>query len=366
MTARTLVLVAGLFLAGPTARIFGQTTVVTAPGAATQFTLEGLDGRDAFAPGLATPDGVGRLAGLGAAEAAPTAGFISNFGFSYVRPYWASRGQQLRVPVGNNGAVAIVSPFGDLAESFGFVPRLDLTYIGNAVEVGMSVQYIGLGGNLDRTVTLVGRSADLTASNNLSVLVLSPVTIAKAFALTDVIDHPWVEHLGRDQDTFTASIETRYVMIRQDFHASLRGGDVLASADATQTFSGIGIAAGLTSDHPLTQHLGLYTVNRASLLLGQNNRKSSATGADGIGPFSNTLAENRTTLIPTGELEIGLRYITPLDNRRPNGPIISLRGGFTGQYYGGVGFLPATSGSARFDDRALYLVGFSILAGVTY
>src|SRR5205814_6602292 len=124
------------------------------------------------------------------------------------------------------------------------------------------------------------------------------------------------------------SLGTRYVSLRQDWHATVRGGPELATSEATQTFAGLGLTAGLASDHPVGRNWGIYTTNKWTLLLGQNNRKSTSAGSDVGGPFTNTLVENKTTLFPAGELDVGVRYLAPLDGRRASadpGPMLSIR-----------------------------------------
>lgn len=368
MNARVASVLAAVAVGLAAPRAAAQTAVVAAPGGVTRFGLEGADGADPFAPSAAGATDL--ITGAVTPVPVPSVAVIGNIGFSYLRPFWPSGGQELRLAGANNPAVAVIRPTADLSRSFGFVPRVDLTYaLNDAIEVGASAQYVGLGGNLDRTVTLPGGAADLVASSDLSILVVTPVEINKPFAMADLTDHPLVEHLGRADDTFVSSIGLRYTAIRQDFHASLRGNGAQAAADATQTFNGLGLTAGLTGDHPVAVHWGFYTLNRCTLLLGQNTRKSSSSGTDVGGPFSTSLSENKTTFFPAVETEVGVRYMAPLYLRplpgQPN-PRLTLRVGFTGQYYSEVGFLPATPGAAEFDNRALYLAGFTVLAGLEY
>jgi hypothetical protein len=360
MSVRRFVAFASLVLLLTAPRVVGQTTMVAGSGGGTPLTLEGIGTADPFAAA-----GTDLLTGV-PNPSATTAVIDARVGFSYLRPYWSGSGLELRVPGGNNPAVGVTRPYGDLSQSFGFVPRLDLTYDLRTIGVGASIQYIGLGGTLDRTVAVGGGVADLVASSNLSILTVGLVEIRKP---TSVADRPLFCRLGMEDDTFVASIGTRYESIRQDYHASLRGAAADATVNATQSFNGLGLTAGLSSDHPLNEHWGLYTTNRWSLLLGLNNRKSTAAGVDAGGPFANSLTENRTTFFPAGELEVGFRYLAPLENRPAGsdiGPVLSMRVGFTGQYYNGIGFLPASPGTARFDNRPLYLVGFTVIAGVEY
>lgn len=362
MSVRRFVAIASLIVVATTApHAVGQTTMIAGSGAGggAPLTLEGLGGADPFAASTDLLTGVNPV---------PTTKAVvdARVGFSYLRPYWSGSGLELRVPAGNNPAVAVARPYGDLSQSFGFVPRLDLTYDLRTIGVGASIQYIGLGGTLDRTVAVGGGVADLLASSNLSILTVGLVEIRKPIS---VADRPLFCRLGMEDHTFVASIGTRYESIRQDYNASLRGAAANAAVNATQSFNGLGLTAGLSSDHPINENWGLYTTNRWSLLLGLNNRKSTAVGSEGGAPFTNSLMENKTTFFPAGELEVGFRYLAPLEDRPAGsdvGPVLSMRIGFTGQYYNGIGFLPASPGAVRFDNRPLYLVGFTVIAGVEY
>ncbi len=339
-----------------------QTTAVVGPGGR-PVTLEGIDGSDPFAAAAA--------AGTGA----PTSSWDVSVGFSYLRPEYANQGLRLRAVAPNNPSVALVRPFGDLSSSFGYVPRIDLQYNPADAGFGMatSAQFLNLNGNLERTVTLDGAaptSADLIASSNLSILIVDIAQITKTVLLGDIATHPLIERLGRENDTYTFSVGTRFGSLRQTWNATLRGGPTFASSDASQTFSGLGLTAGLATDHPWAERWGTYTTNRVSLLVGPNNRKSVANGTDAGGTFNNSLVENRTVLLPAVEFEFGLRYLAPLDSRQfqvnGTGPLLSARIGFVGQMWGGSGFLPAAGADARFTNRPLYLVGVTFLAGIQY
>jgi hypothetical protein len=340
-----------------------QTTAVVGPGGR-PLTLEGLNGGDPFAT----------VADLSGAPA-PASAWNVSVGFSYLRPEWASSGLNLRAVALGNPSIAVIRPFGDLSNSFGYVPRIDLQY--NPAELGFgmatSAQFLNIGGNLERTVTLTGAtptSADLIATANLSIVIVDIAQINRTVRLGDASARHIVTHFGREDDTFTFSVGTRYGSLRQTWNATLRGGTTFASSDASQTFAGLGLMTGLATDHPVAERWGLYTNNRLSLLIGPNNRKSVASGTDASGPFNNSLVENQTILLPALESEVGFRYLAPLDPARwqlnGGGPLLSARVGFVGQMWGSSGFLPAAGGDARFTNRPLYLVGVTFLAGIEY
>jgi len=356
----TALLVAAALLACP--REAAAQTAVAVPSGGVPVRLESVGGGDPFAAAAIDP-----------ATPRDPAVVTSNVGFSYLRPYWATTGLNLRAAAGANPAVTIINPFGDLAENFGFVPRVDLQYDASSLgfAVAASAQFINLGGNLERTVATAAGSADLLATSELTFLIVNIAEISKSIAAADLAGHPLFGCLAFEHDTYGFSIGTRFVSVRQTWNASLRAGDAaLATAAATGTFSGLGLTTAFASDHPCGERWGLYSNLRGSLLIGPNNRKSVVTGADAGGPFNNNLIENKTDLIPAGELECGVRYLAPFDARRSvqegPGPVLSIRAGFVGQCWGKLGFLQAAPGAARFDNRPLYLVGFTLLAGVEF
>lgn len=342
-----------------------QTTVMSSAGGGTPYTLEGVGGGDPFtAVGLNGDPLLG-----GGNPPAVKAVLNTSVGFSYLRPLWSGAGLELRVPAGAGAAAFATGPTADLSRTFAFVPRVDLTYDTATVGVGGSFQYLGLGGSLDRTVTLSGGSASLLATNTLSVVSVGlPEVRNTVFFAAD--DHrPTAHWLGLTNATLVGTLGTRYTAIRQDYRASLVTGPAVATTDATQSFNGIGLTVGLDLDRPVGHHWGLYTNNRWTLLLGQNHRKSSSSGVDAAGPFSNSISENKTTLFPVGELEVGFRYLaawTDPATRQAGGRQLFVRAGFVGQYYNGIAFLPAAGGDARFADRPLFLVGFTVTAGIEY
>jgi hypothetical protein len=340
-----------------------QTTVATTPGGV-PISLEAVGGGNPFAAAALGPGAPG----------ATSAVISSNVGFSYLRPFWATSGLNLQAPVGANSAVTVVSPFGDLTNNFGFVPRVDLQYDASSLGFGMatSAQFLSLGGNLERTVTTNAGTADLIATSELTFVAVTLAEITKTVRAVDVSDHPLIDCLGLQDDIYGFTLGTRFVSIRQSWDASLRTNTAaLAAADATQTFAGLGLTSAFAADHPVTEKWGLYSNTRGSILLGPNNRKSAVNGVDAAGvPFSNSLVENKTTLIPAAELEFGVRYMTPFNSQQwaqsGTGPMLSIRAGVVGQYWGNIGFLPANPGAAQFDNRPLYLVGFTLLAGVEF
>src|SRR5439155_17162413 len=103
-----------------------------------------------------------------------------------------------------NRALAILNPLGDLIYNFGFVPRVDLAY--NPAEVGfgaaMSAQFLSLNGTLERTVTTANGAADLTATGNLTLVLVTIAEVNKPFFLADLTDRPFVSRWCLEDDSF--------------------------------------------------------------------------------------------------------------------------------------------------------------------
>jgi len=138
---------------------------------------------------------------------------------------------------------------------FRFIPRFDLQYDVTDLGFGaaMSAQFLGLSGNLERTVTTAGGAADLLATSDLSFVIVNLVEGTRTFQIADPAARPLLTRLGMADDTFTVSLGTRYAAVRQAWHATLRAGAaVLASADATQSFAGLGLTT-LVRDRPPVQ-----------------------------------------------------------------------------------------------------------------
>ena len=70
------------------------------------------------------------------------------------------------------------------------------------------------------------------------ILIVDIAQITRSMRAGDVVRHPLVERLGRQDDLYRVSVGTRYVSLNQAWNATLRGGSTFASSDASQTFSG--------------------------------------------------------------------------------------------------------------------------------
>src|SRR5262249_22654182 len=133
-----------------------------------------------------------------------------NFGFSFLRPFWTANGLNLQAPV-TNPAVRVIDPFGDLANSVAFVPRIDLKYDATALgfEFGTSATFMNLHGNLERTVQLTNGTADLLSTGDLTFIVVNVAEISKRIRAADL---PWTyfQECRPQNDTYLLTLGSRY------------------------------------------------------------------------------------------------------------------------------------------------------------
>src|SRR5262249_22353339 len=152
--------------------------------------------------------------------------------------------------------------------------------------------FMNLHGNLERTVQLKNGTADLLSTGDLTFIVVNVAEISKRIRAADL---PWTyfQECRPQNDTYLLTLGSRYASVSQSWHATLRDSTTtLASSDATQSFAGLGVSAAFDMDRPWSGPWGWYFNTRWSLLIGPNNRKSTVSGQNAAGPFTNTLIEN--------------------------------------------------------------------------
>ncbi|HEY8505083.1 MAG TPA: Lpg1974 family pore-forming outer membrane protein [Gemmataceae bacterium] len=353
----------GLLALGIAAALAGPATgqVLFDGVGGTQITLEALDGGAAFpAAGGVT---------LAATETTVTANTLNVIvGFNYLRPYWAGDSLRLAVPPGSSPALALVGATGDVANSFGLVPRLEANY--DLSEFGIaaaaSAEFVNLNGTLERTVSTLGGSADLNASYNLTLVNANLVELGKSAVVGDLFPG-CREGGGRFADDLVAlSVGTRFSSLQQTYRSAARSGTEVITAEGNQSFAGFGVTTSLGLVHPVSEALALYNSTRASVLIGPNNRKSVVATA---GVLNNSLIENETLWMPVVEAEAGVQYVLGSPGGATAGgagPLVYLRAGLVGQVWGLAGFLPAGASGAGFGERPLYLVGFTLSVGTQW
>ncbi|MCI0681007.1 MAG: Lpg1974 family pore-forming outer membrane protein [Gemmataceae bacterium] len=297
--------------------------------------------------------------------------FRADIGFDYLQPSFARRSTSLVVPAPMGGSV--LGGTDDVANDFAFVPRLNVEYHFDDLGFGIAASgnLLTVSGKLVRNVVSTAGNGNLIVNNSLEIGVANIVEAVKPFDLTGfrICDGSCLEDFE-----FVATIGSRYAHVRQHYDASLtvsNGGTAnTGSLIANQLYNGFGITSSLTSLYPLTEQLAAYSNVRGSLLIGNDERDSSINITAPMASSATAVTENRTLLMPVGELEIGLIYGFPLAHRGPPqsvAPLLWLKTGFVGQIWGDIGLLRIndTMGN-QFSDSHLYLFGFTVQVGLDY
>jgi hypothetical protein len=163
------------------------------------------------------------------------------------------------------------------------------------------------------------------------------------------------------------------VSLDQDYtstlHAAGVGGVNLATRTTSQSFQGIGVTGALGCQAPMAEDLICFLGGRGSLLVGNNDRSSTATVAvSGLPGFADAIAESKSLIVPVVELEAGFEWGTDLGTRLANSeplPVVSIRVAGIGQYWHAMGPLSAGSGQG-FRTSDLYLAGVSVTLGLRH
>ncbi len=308
--------------------------------------------------------------------------FDVSFGFLYLRPIFANSG--LRI-LDNSPASLLLGAQNDLNAEFTFIPRLAAVYQLEQSEwgVGASAEYFNIIGSLRREISSNDpeKSGVLNATNRFRLLSVNLGELIKTVALEDYADeerktifnHPLLTPMR-----LTFTFGPRIVFLDQYYAASLNTAQP-SNVTASQEFSGIGINGSIWADRPIGDSLewSVYSGVRGSILLGQNNRSSDLSGQKPNSqpepptiPYTLKLTENKSMLMPIGELEMGISYVSEdkkidiIGNEKRSRSYF-VRVGVNGQIWGGAGYINSQD-QGNFRDRALYLVGFTVLAGMQY
>ncbi|HKB03115.1 MAG TPA: Lpg1974 family pore-forming outer membrane protein [Gemmataceae bacterium] len=378
MTARW-VLAVGLALAAPACGARAQECLVPLPDGLGgtravdgQFGLLPTDTRVISTTPLFLADPAGgavRATATGAVVATGAGGQLFA-GFDYLRPFWSARDFTRPVPPGYESAFPVVADIGHIDSHFTFVPRVQYDYDipGMDFDVGAAATFLGLSGRYQRDVAATGASAgDVVATYDLTLVSVIPVQAARRFAPGELGGY---EKAGSLID---ASVGTRYVALDQDYasaaHAAVGGGVNVATRTTSQSFRGFGITAALGWQVPVGDDLAAYLGARGSVLIGDNERSSTATViAVGRPAFSEAISEARTLVVPVVEMEAGLAWGTELGHRLAVGdpaPELCVRVSLVGQYWGGMG--PLSAGSPQgFRTSDLCLAGVSVQLGLRH
>jgi hypothetical protein len=302
-----------------------------------------------------------------------------DIGFEYLRPVFPGRSVTLVIPSGVNGNFATLAGSGNVSYDFGFIPRITMGYQfpDNPFGLTASGELTNLSGHVTRTIESAAGSANLTATATIAIGVANVIEGSLRVPL-DSFAHFQDTCL---QDTILlGTIGLRYSHISQDYNASLTSGGNGTTLSAHQDWDGFGLTMSLSYLYPLPRNFFLYGVSRGSFMLGTNNRisTSSVTGSGGspAGTMSK-LTDNKSEFIPVGEFEFGVGWGTPLGKPvgtppgvpppdSPAGPILWVKAGFVADVWGDLGLLSSSNGIQGFSDSALFLYGFSVMAGLDF
>lgn len=154
-----------------------------------------------------------------------------------------------------------------------------------------------------------------------------------------------------------AGAGVRYASIEQEYLAQLRNG---ANALAGQInfrhdLSGFGPTVSVQSRRPLAESLGFFGMARGSLLFGQGHSSLQAgEDLDLALPFITTRTSQSDSLLPIGEIQVGLDACSRLTQYGQ----FTTRVALEGQLWGGVG-------NASSESGALGLLGLSVGFGLS-
>jgi Legionella pneumophila major outer membrane protein precursor len=380
MKAGWLLTLAALALAGAGAPMRAQEVLVPysdLPGAraAGQFTLLPADGTNlGSTPLFLDAGGTTRVATsgtIGGLAATSSNGRLS-VGFDYLRPWWSFRDFTMAIPPGYAAAFPAFPGVGHTDGEFAFVPlvRYDYHVADMGIDFGAAGTFLGLSGRFQRNVAATGSTAgDMVVSYDLTLISVIPVQAARRFDAAELFAEK-----GHDVEAgvfVDLSIGTRFAALDQNYtstvHAAGANGVNIATRTTSQNFRGIGLTAAGGWQVPAGQDWVAFLGARGSILIGDNQRSSSATVvAPGFPAFADTISESRTTLVPVVEAEAGVEWGTDLGDRLARGevpPQFCVRLALVGQYWGGMG--PLSAGSTQgFRTNDLFLAGVSVQIGL--
>jgi hypothetical protein len=269
----------------------------------------------------------------------------------------------------------VLGTTGPVDTQFAYSPRVDVDYYIADLDlgVGTSGTFLNLSGRVDRQAASSGGvSGQLNAHASLTFVSANIVEFSRQFAFLDLFPRKDPKHPNVADSVVDLRIGTRYVSVEQDYTGTLTGGvgaTNMTTRYSTQTFRGIGLTLAANWFVPLGTNWVWFFSGRESLILGDNRRNSSVTVvAAGSPGFAETLADDRTVLVPVTELESGFDWGVELAERLRNGqppPWFTIRVAAVGQYWGGLGPLSAAS-SQGFRGTDLFLVGAAVQAGFRY
>jgi hypothetical protein len=344
----------------------------------TNTLLRGSDAQGSPLPGSGNVGGVRGL--VGGQAVGSGSGNVANVsvGFTYLVPLWSFRDFQLAAPRGYETAFPILGFTGHVDSKFAYVPRIDIDYYIEDLDfgIGTSGTFLNLSGRVDRQAgsPLLG-IAQLNANSNLTIISANIVEFSRRYGFFDLFPKktPRSQAVSEADTILELRIGSRYVSVDQNYNGTLLGGSTgqnITTRFSTQTFRGFGITGASIWTIPCGKSLEPFFTARQSLLLGENRRNSSVTAiAQGFPPLVDTLYDNKTSLVPITELELGfdlaIANVIRIRNANEEQPRFNVRVAAVAQYWGGLGPLSAATNQG-FRQSDLFLVGGYIQAGFRY
>jgi hypothetical protein len=294
-------------------------------------------------------------------------------GFEFLQPVRSGATTEIILPASVAGVFPLAGQSSDLTHNFAFIPKFGIEY--NFSDLGFGAGASGklftLNGRASRSVSSPAGTSLLSAQDSVDVAIANMLEGVYRF------DFSWLDwdpdcwfHRPQVMTTFGA----RYSYVRQNLDASLVSANNLIHQTATQDFTGFGVTGSVGGICMVgNQGLGIYGFARGSVLVGTNNRSSTFSVVVPSLPDGSTadqIADSRTVLIPVGEFEAGVTWISPLLHQRatatPYAPLGWIRAGMAAQIWGDLGLLETPAVQLAASQHPLVLWGFTISAGLAY
>jgi hypothetical protein len=295
-------------------------------------------------------------------------------GFDYLRPYWTYRDFTLAVPAGSAGNFPLLGDTGNVDNHFAFAPKIVYKYdVGADLGIQASGTFINLNGNLNRSLSdTASGQGTLNATSSLTIVAANlPEFVTPRLYYGELFPAGSHCHCDALEDlAIILGVGTRYSSLEQSYNSTLTnsivgGGTNTAQRTATQTFSGAGLTTSMEFWLPVKDNWVVFTTMRGSVLAGDNTKDSNLSITLGTAGTSTTIHQDRTDLIPVGEISVGSEWGKELGKRlaadQPP-PLFTIQVALTSQFWGNAG--PLTAGSAQaFRTSNLFLVGVHVMVG---
>jgi hypothetical protein len=300
-----------------------------------------------------------------------------NIGFTYLMPLYPFRDFQRPAPRGFEGLFPVFGTAGAANNSFTFVPKIDLNYHVEDLDMSISTAgaFLNLTGHVDRQANQPGVGPEqLNAQSSLTLISAIPIEFGRVFDFIAVFPERGQRRPNVADSLLDLRLGSRYVSVDQNYTSVLTGGangGNTSNRFSSQSFRGLGITAAAIWQIPVGDNWGPFLSTRQSLAIGENRRNSTvAVTAPGVS-FADNQFDNRTIFVPITEVEFGFDWGLTLAKSLRNYPEESLpaftvRVAAVVQYWYGMGPLSAGANNQGFAHSDLFLVGGYLQAGVKF